>query len=1090
MASGNIHMRLIAALLGAVTVASGTARESLLKTPATVDVIGADELQSMPGAGRSLTEMLNSTPGVTSSGRNGGSGSQLNIRGLGTGVDPLVLINGRRSYGTTSADLLSGVPLDAIERVQLLKGGAATAIYGAEALNGVINIILKRDAELPGRSDAAAEPADAIQEWWGSEFAGSTDPGGIDGFGTGQVVPGWTYTPPLDGDFVLPDGFDFSIPFDPPADPPPSVEPPPPVTLAPDPEPPPAPPTALQQWDRGVPPWSLVENSPEVAHLLEQLRPYYELRFDKRAEMSALGDWRLSDYELEENKAEYDAARDIWKGTRREILTLLGPYLDPAVAAAATTGDPVWMDGPGPVLPADIFGAGQSLVHPSQQAAAAPAEPAPASPGSTFRPGDLRLDVGLKIDYGDLKLRGDYRLDIDPSRYAIESASGPIRIDIQPYLVTPQPRPNGSIGLTPAPGSIFTPNVRYENLLPLPKPGAFKDAEFNSLRGSARGFADETGRLRYSYDPYDAALLDSFRSYDSDRFEQMLERGRDLYDPNTGIFNYDALPGGPADTQASPDVPDFDPDAFRLRYNLNRGAASITVPAYRYEAESVEADCDVGYEDFNPDWRPSLGGSWQIGDRCFYNFRWAEGQRPEPEIIYALPGVIRSEIDYAAIEALPAVGSLTAVVDGRELTDNWFLGRAGFSEQPAAGAPTVVAVIDTGLDYHHYDFDWNNLWRNEGEIPDNGVDDDGNGFVDDLIGWDFTANSNTPWDHDGHGTFVAGLIAADGANRLGISGINPNARIMVLKALNNFGHTRASWLAQAIVYATDNGARVINLSAAGTGLSQFVQAAIDYADSKGVLVIVAAGNGGEDISGISPAGLERVLTVAATDPDDNRAVFSNWGRGVDIAAPGMHIMSLRARQTDFRLNAATTPYNRGDAILGGDRRYYRADGTSFAAPLVAGAASLLWSQGPELTHTEVRRMLEQSARDVDTPGRDQFTGYGRLDVAAALAADPDYFTHAAIDGIAVAVVDGEQVARVGGTADADDFESAVLEIGAGENPDQWREIGRPLRDPVVNGVLGDIPSAELQGQPVWTIRIVIEHADNSRREARYQLTIG
>ena len=131
------------------------------------------------------------------------------------------------------------------------------------------------------------------------------------------------------------------------------------------------------------------------------------------------------------------------------------------------------------------------------------------------------------------------------------------------------------------------------------------------------------------------------------------------------------------------------------------------------------------------------------------------------------------------------------------------------------GAPVVVAVIDTGLDWNHEDINWQSIWRNPGETPDNDIADDNNGYVDDVIGWDFFGRHNNPFDHDGHGTFVSGVIAADKDNWTGIAGINPHVKIMVLKALNSFGHTRASYLAGAITYAVDNGAQVINPSVGG-----------------------------------------------------------------------------------------------------------------------------------------------------------------------------------------------------------------------------------------------------------------------------------
>jgi hypothetical protein len=152
---------------------------------------------------------------------------------------------------------------------------------------------------------------------------------------------------------------------------------------------------------------------------------------------------------------------------------------------------------------------------------------------------------------------------------------------------------------------------------------------------------------------------------------------------------------------------------------------------------------------------------------------------------------------------------------GQKYDDQWAIKRVGFTAgrdsawhvEDGLKNPVTVAVIDTGLDWNHKDIAWENIWHNPGEIPDNGKDDDRNGYVDDVIGWNFTAHNNKPWDQDGHGTFVAGIIAAAADNGVGIAGINRGARIMVLKALNDFGHTRAANLAEAIFYAADNGAR-------------------------------------------------------------------------------------------------------------------------------------------------------------------------------------------------------------------------------------------------------------------------------------------
>ncbi len=436
---------------------------------------------------------------------------------------------------------------------------------------------------------------------------------------------------------------------------------------------------------------------------------------------------------------------------------------------------------------------------------------------------------------------------------------------------------------------------------------------------------------------------------------------------------------------------------------------------------------------------------------------------------------------------------------GQEWADQWGLHRVGLTPDADSAwrrvtgeAEVVVAVIDTGLDWHHLDFSPRNLWRNPGEVPGNGVDDDGNGYVDDVIGWDFYGDDGKPWDHDGHGTFVAGILAATWNNGAGIAGINPRARIMVLKALNNFGHSRASYVAEAIAYAADHGARVINLSVGGPGTTEVEREAIRYAWRKGAVVVVAAGNQSVDTRDYGLASVPEALVVAATDFRDQRAPFSNWGAQVDLAAPGIDILSLRARRTDLMRDLPGVDYQPGAAYVGADRRYYRTSGTSFAAPIVAGIASLLLTQNPELTHEEVVRILLHSARDVETPGVDQYTGYGLVDARAALAhlaEKPAYFVTARIRDVEVARRDGRQVVRVLGTADADGFRRAWLELGAGREPTAWRRLGAELDEPVRDGVLGEVPAREFAGSPLWQLRLVTEHRDGSRREARFELDL-
>ena len=1194
-----------------------------------IDVITADEF-NIANQG-SIKDLLNTLPSFTPRGDSGGTGTApLNLRGIGSDRT-LVLINGRRY--TPRTQLIDGIaagsdfgvvdlntiPTALIERVEVLKDGTS-AMYGSDAIAGVVNFIVKDDFEgvefgydaqpLNGFDDSAGainpiRPALGIYDGLVRGFSGSVEYNQQCDFGAARIAPGAFLLPWIDGFDFYQDGFNFYVPFEQPAagngaqdaadaagngvdtqttpatgststanntgdgsTAPGTPAKPPCETPATPPEK-----TDLQEWDRGVPPFYIVLRSPEVAHLVDELKPYYDLRDELRGQMTDHG------YFGDNDKEKYAAAREVWKGTRREILTLLGPYMDPAVAGTAQTGDPSWEDGPGPVLPTDIFngydfGGSDDVVHPSQRTTAQQADSSTqdatdetpgtnkTQDGSGEGCDDLKLDFGIRSAYGwdgsrnGLTLRGQYdhffndddNVEFDLQRFladkryiesggvSIDPPSDPslledgfdnptYGIDVEMFLAEKRYLEGGGVRLDPAEGAILAPGFQYELKFTLPNKFGYKDSQFNSDLGSQRAFAEPSGRLQYGnpyrnldkfleeylgsdsnpyYERYDIEgsarmfpVKGNFSDYDA-RADARYNLGANYFDRDSNQFDFDQLRSDYSWGQAArSSAIRYDPTKVRIGFNLREGWGAITIPIERYEAETYKVEGGKGLS-LDPygnqpvirDWAPYFSHSWQIGENFYYNFRWPEGQKPKSSLTDLFPANTRRENDFCGTEAFPVVAAAASMIEGKRVADDWIMDSINSNAEFTAGEPVIVAVIDTGLDYHHFDLNWDNLWMNPDEIPDNDIDDDNNGFVDDIIGWDFTAQTNTPWDHDGHGTFVSGLIAADTQNGRGITGINPHARIMVLKALNNFGHTRVSWLAQAILYATDNGARVINLSVEAPALPEFVQDAIDYADSKGVLVIAAAGNLGEDITGVGPAGLDKVLTVAATDLNDEHAAFSNWGAGIDIAAPGVHIKSLRARQTDFRLTSIDAPYERGSAILGGDRRYYRADGTSFAAPLVTGAASLIWSRNPDLTHTQVRRMLEQSARDIDTPGRDQFTGYGLLDLKAALAIDPEFFTLAEITGVTIEIVDGKQVARVAGSADADQFARARLEIGSGDNPGKWKRIGKPLKKPVADGVIGDIPVGELRGATRWTIRVVTEHKDKSTREARYVLNIG
>lgn len=315
-----------------------------------------------------------------------------------------------------------------------------------------------------------------------------------------------------------------------------------------------------------------------------------------------------------------------------------------------------------------------------------------------------------------------------------------------------------------------------------------------------------------------------------------------------------------------------------------------------------------------------------------------------------------------------------------------------YQNPPDITTKIVVAVVDTGVDPTHPELQ-GRFWQNPDEIPDNGLDDDHNGYVDDTIGYDVSGDTiavgdvigdNDPSDHFGHGTHIAGIIAAKQDSH-GVAGIAQSSEIMAVKIQPN-GTTLVG--AKGIVYAVNSGANIINVSWGTPFESLLLQDAVEYAHDNGVLVCVSSGNSG-DVRYYYPAAIPESFTVAAGDSRGLVAGFSTYGPHIDLCAPGENILSLRAAGTDMYAEAQEPLVH----IVGEDSLYYLADGTSMAAPMVAGAAALIWSIRPHLTLEQIEADLASGARDLvdpfgigdSLPGFDSISGFGYLDVGRSLS---------------------------------------------------------------------------------------------------------
>ena len=391
------------------------------------------------------------------------------------------------------------------------------------------------------------------------------------------------------------------------------------------------------------------------------------------------------------------------------------------------------------------------------------------------------------------------------------------------------------------------------------------------------------------------------------------------------------------------------------------GSASVTRVIVRFAADASSQE------------RADMRAAADVKRDATLPVRGLELVDPEPGVsvsaavadLERLDGVVYAEADHVVRQ--------TAVPNDPLLSYEWDMSaiRAPEAWDVTTGSPQVtVAVVDTGIDASHPDLS-PNLWTNPGESgagrDTNGLDDDGDGLIDDVHGWDFVDGDAQPDDGNGHGTHVSGTIAARGDDGVGVAGVTWSTAIMPLRVLGDDGSGYVSDVVTAYAYAASSGARVVNASLGGGSYSRAEHDAIAAAPN--TLFVVAAGNDGadDDATPEYPCDydLANVVCVAASDHDDTLASFSNYGTtNVDLAAPGVDI-------------ASTWP--------GG--RYALLDGTSMATPHVTGAAALVLAQDGTLGVAGLRAALLSSVHPVAALAGRVATG-GRLDVAAALSAPP------------------------------------------------------------------------------------------------------
>lgn len=385
----------------------------------------------------------------------------------------------------------------------------------------------------------------------------------------------------------------------------------------------------------------------------------------------------------------------------------------------------------------------------------------------------------------------------------------------------------------------------------------------------------------------------------------------------------------------------------KIRNELPSVTRSLLSNSRSLESRNLDAlNQQFGVTSVQPVFDAQAGGRILQQNSPLNNVLLLNLAQPGSETAAAQAYASLSEVEYAELNYLyyvfgvpndPFVNSQYGLYSGNQGINafgGWDIERGNNS--------VIIAIVDTGVDYTHQDL--------AGKV---------------IKGYDFVNGDYDPIDDNGHGTHVAGIAGALTNNGVGVAGVCQGCSILAVKVISADGSGANSWIANGIANAVNLGANIINLSLGGLDNSSTIRLAVQQATQQGALVVAASGNDGSGAP-LYPAALPEVLAVGATTQSGDKASFSNYGNHLALAAPGEAIYS-------------TLPNNRYDAW----------NGTSMASPHVAGLAGLLLSRNRNLTNSQLRQIMIDTAQDLGAAGRDTYFGYGKINVATALSQTPD-----------------------------------------------------------------------------------------------------